>query len=181
VLFSGDKLLGGPQAGCGVGRRLAVEACRKNPLYRALRVGRLVASGLESTLWAHATGRLDDIPVMAQLRLDAAVVGERARRMAAAIGAGLAGQAGLCVDVVEDASTSGGGSSPSSRIPTFVLRLSGPSLDVERVSARLRSSRPALIGRIAEDRLILDARTIPPERDDEVARLLVAAVQATTT
>lgn len=178
VLFSGDKLLGGPQAGCAVGRRAAVDACRKNPLYRALRVGRLVATALESTLWAHATQRVDDLPVLAQLRQDVALVGERARRLRDDIVAGLGSAEAIAVDVAEDASTSGGGSSPSARIPTFVVRVSAGALGVEALSARLRASRPALIGRITDDRFLLDLRTIPPERDAEVARLLIAAMHS---
>lgn len=172
VLFSGDKLLGGPQAGCAVGTRAAVAACRENPLYRALRVGRLVAVALEATLWAHACGRVDDVPVLAQIRLDPAVVRERAERLAAAIAPEC--PAGVVVDVAEDASTSGGGSSPTSRIPTWVVRIGG--LDPDALAARLRLGRPAVIGRISAERFLIDPRSMGADRDADVASLVSSAL-----
>ncbi len=177
VAFSGDKLLGGPQAGCLVGRSAAVQSCRRNPLYRALRVGRLVAAALEATLWAHASGRSQDIPVLAQLSLPATAIEERARAVVAA-SREAASRAGVTMEVARGESTSGGGSSPGSRIETFVIRLAGGRVGVTQLAARLRTGEPAVLGRVAGDALLLDLRTVPPERDGDVTGALQAVLSA---
>ena len=175
VLFSGDKLLGGPQAGCMVGRRAAVEACRRNPLFRALRVGRLVAAALEATLWSHATGRHDEVPVQARLRASAESVRERAEALARALEP-LPG--GLQAEVVAGESTSGGGSSPTSRIPTWLVAVSGRGLRPDDAAAALRRGRPSVLARIADGALVLDLRTVSPGRDADVASAVVAAIRS---
>lgn len=173
VLFSGDKLLGGPQAGCLVGRREAVEACRRNPLYRALRVGRLVQVALESVLWAHLAAQWDEIPVLARLRTPADTVRKRAEILRETLlGPDL--PAGLALSVRPAFSTSGGGSSPASRVPTFVLAMAGPPADL--LAEALRQGQPAVLARIEDDALLLDLRTVPPERDADLAAALRAAL-----
>jgi L-seryl-tRNA(Ser) seleniumtransferase len=174
VAFSGDKLLGGPQAGCVVGRRDAIQACRSNPLFRALRVGRLTAVALEATLWAHASGHLEDVPVLAQLREGLEDLRRRAERIADAIRGGAA--EGIDVATIAGASTSGGGSSPGARIATVLVRVAGPGVDAELLSGRLRRGRPAVVARIADDALLLDPRTVPPDRDDALARAVSSAL-----
>jgi len=176
VAFSGDKLLGGPQAGCVVGRRDAIQACRANPLFRALRVGRLTAIALEATLWAHASGRVEDVPVLAQLRQGLDDVGRRAALIADALRAS-AGP-GVEIGTLSGDSTSGGGSSPGARIPTVLVRIAGSAVDAEAVSARLRSGRPAVVARIVDAGLQLDPRTVPPDRDDALARAVSTALAA---
>jgi len=172
VLFSGDKLLGGPQAGCIVGKREAVEACRKNPLFRALRSDRLRMLALEATLWSHATGRADrEVPVLAMLKLPAAEVKRRAEALVARL-SGIAAE----LEVVEDSSTSGGGSSPTSRIPTFVLRLRPSQLSVDELAHRLRTSRPRVLARISGDAVLLDLRTVPEAEDAAVAEAVSSAL-----
>jgi L-seryl-tRNA(Ser) seleniumtransferase len=172
VLFSGDKLLGGPQAGCLVGRRVAIAACRQSPLYRVLRPGRLTLLALEATLWSHATGRVEEVPVQAMLRMPAGEVGRRA----AAVRAAVVGRSGDAVRlaVVDGASTSGGGSSPGSEIPTRLLGVAGP--DPDRLARALRTGRVPVVARIEDDAVMLDLRTVPPERDGDVVEALVAAV-----
>ncbi len=172
VLFSGDKLLGGPQGGCIVGKREAVEACRKNPLFRALRSDRLRMLALEATLWSHATGRADsEVPVLAMLKLPATEVKRRAEALVARL-SGIAAE----LEVVEDSSTSGGGSSPTSRIPTFVLRLRPSQLSVDELAHRLRTSSPRVLARIADDAVLLDLRTVPEAEDATVADALLSAL-----
>lgn len=174
VLFSGDKLLGGPQAGCIVGKREAVEACRKNPLFRALRSDRLRMLALEATLWSHASGRADsEVPVLAQLKLPAAEV----QRRADALAARLKGAAASC-EVAEDVSTSGGGSSPTSRIRTFVLRIRPSAGSVDELALRLRRGSPRVLARIAGDALVVDVRTTPEAQDDALARALAEALSS---
>jgi L-seryl-tRNA(Ser) seleniumtransferase len=174
VLFSGDKLLGGPQAGCIVGKRESVEACRRNPLFRALRSDRLRMLALEATLWSHASGRADgEVPVLAQLKLPASDV----KRRAEALAASLKGMAASC-ELVEDSSTSGGGSSPTSRVPTFVLRLKPPGRSVDELAHRLRTGSPRVLARIAGDALVLDLRTIPETHDEALGAALRSALTA---
>jgi L-seryl-tRNA(Ser) seleniumtransferase len=174
VAFSGDKLLGGPQAGCMAGRSAAVEACRANPMFRALRVGRLTALALEATLWAHRSRRFDDVPVQAQLRLGADAVRARAEALVPTL-ARACEAAGVRVEIVPGDSTSGGGSSPTSRVPTFLLRLHG-GREAGALSAALRRGVPAVVARVAEDALLLDLRTIDPARDADLAGAVIAAV-----
>ena len=178
VTFSGDKLLGGPQAGCMAGRAAAIEACRANPLFRALRVGRLTALALEATLWAHRSGALHDVPVQAQLRLSVEAVKARAEALLPELAEGCRAT-GARADVVAGDSTSGGGSSPTSRVPTFLLRLAGGSLQAGDVAAALRRGTPAVVARVAEDALLLDLRTVPPARDAALAAAVRAALGST--
>ncbi|MEM7245248.1 MAG: L-seryl-tRNA(Sec) selenium transferase [Acidobacteriota bacterium] len=171
VLFSGDKLLGGPQAGCLVGRKEAIRACRKDPLFRALRPGRLTLLALESTLWSHATGRHDAIPVLAQLGADPDELQRRCENLASA----LADAPVEAVVEVSDA-TPGGGAAPEAKLESRVVRLRPTALSETELAERLRRGRPPVIGRLTDGCLFLDLRTIPPERDGELARLVVQAL-----
>jgi L-seryl-tRNA(Ser) seleniumtransferase len=179
VCFSGDKLLGGPQAGCMVGTGAAIEACRQNPLYRALRAGRLVHLALEATLWSHATGRLDDVPVQAQLRLPPESVKARARELCRDVSGASRGARAARLEVRASASTSGGGSSPRSSIPTFVVAVSAADVGADELARRLRQGQPSVLARIEDDAVLLDLRTVPPEHDRDVGRALVAALGGT--
>ncbi|GAA4287086.1 L-seryl-tRNA(Sec) selenium transferase [Georgenia daeguensis] len=155
VTASGDKLLGGPQAGLLLGRADLVQALRRHPLARALRVDKLTLAALEATL----TG--PTAPVRAALEADTAAL----RRRAGAL-------AGLLADVGADARASvaavGGGGAPGVELPSAAVTLPVPFAEA------LRRGRPAVVGRVERDRLLLDLRTVPPEQDEE----LLAAVRA---
>jgi L-seryl-tRNA(Ser) seleniumtransferase len=163
VCFSGDKLLGGPQAGILAGRAEAVAAARAHPLARALRLDKLGIAALEATLrlYLDPERALREIPVLAMLTADPAVLAERAERLAVAIGDG--------AEVVESVAKVGGGALPLLELPGPVVALAG---DAEALAARLRAAEPPVAGRIERDRLLLDPRTLA---DDEV-ELVASAV-----
>jgi len=160
VCFSGDKLLGGPQAGLMVGTTEAITACERHPLARATRIDKLSLAALEATLalYRDPEAARREIPVLAMLTSGPGELAERARRLAAATGG----------EVVDGVAKVGGGALP-------LLELPGPvaALD-EALAAPLRTSDPAVVGRVQDGRLLLDPRTLT----DEEARLVAAAVQA---
>jgi L-seryl-tRNA(Ser) seleniumtransferase len=170
VVFSGDKLLGGPQAGIILGTRAAIEACRQDPLARAVRSDKLTLAALEATLALYRdpdTARRE-IPVLRMLTEDGAETRRRAEALCQRVGAE--------AELVAGESEVGGGSFPGARLPTWLvaLRPAPPAPDV--VAARLRAAQPPLIARIAEDRVVLDARTIFPDQLETVARVVRAAL-----
>ncbi|HEX2500768.1 MAG TPA: L-seryl-tRNA(Sec) selenium transferase [Methylomirabilota bacterium] len=174
VTFSGDKLLGGPQAGIVVGRRPLVERLRQNPLNRALRIDKLTLAALEATLRAYedpATAPRE-IPTLRMLSEPAVAVRRRAARVLHRVP--LAARSALGLAVVAGRSEVGGGALPLAELPTAVLALGAPAHPAAALDAKLRAGRPPVIGRIAEDRLLLDCRTV---MDDEVS-LLAAALTA---
>jgi L-seryl-tRNA(Ser) seleniumtransferase len=176
VTFSGDKLLGGPQAGIVVGRRPLVERCRKNPLNRALRIDKLTLAALEATLRAYeepARAR-ETIPTLRMLTEPLAAVERRARRCLRGLPAAV--RAALGARVVADQAQVGGGALPTVELPTVALALGSADHPAEALDARLRAGRPPVIGRIAEGRLLLDCRTV----DDSEVSLVVAAVARLT-
>jgi len=170
VLMSGDKLLGGPQAGIVVGKATAVARLRRNPLTRALRVDKLTLAALEATLtlYRDPARALREVPALAMLTAPAAEVEARAARLRESLAA-----RGVATAVVESVATVGGGAFPSARIPSFAVALVAEARDAER---RLRAGELPVIGRIADDRLLLDLRSVPPSSDqslgDAVARAL---------
>jgi L-seryl-tRNA(Ser) seleniumtransferase len=164
--FSGDKLLGGPQAGLIVGSSASIGAMRKHPLYRAVRLDRLVLAALEATLRGYLVGEVP--PAVAMLALRAVDLKPRAEAWAAHLRAN-----GIAVEVLRDQGFSGGGSLPGEGLPTWVAALRVPEPD--RVSARLRRGEPAVVARVSEDRVRLDPRTVAP---GEEAALLAAVVVA---
>jgi L-seryl-tRNA(Ser) seleniumtransferase len=179
VTFSGDKLLGGPQAGIIAGRRALVDRVRRNPLYRALRVDKLTIAAVEATLSAVLRGALDEIPTLRMIRMPAAEIERRARAFSGAIADRLpAGEAEI--DVVAGQSVVGGGSTPAQHLPTFLVRLSTLRYSAAEIEARLRQS-PAgpvpVIARIEEDRLILDLRTVDPGEESALLEALLAALR----
>jgi L-seryl-tRNA(Ser) seleniumtransferase len=157
VCFSGDKLLGGPQAGIVVGRAELVERLRRHPLQRALRVDKLSLAALEGTLLLHldAPGR---IPVLRTLGQEAAAVRARAERLAAATGG----------EVEETVGRVGGGALPLHELPSFACALE------ESLAAPLREGEPPVVGVVRDGHLLLDCLTLTDEEADEVA----AAVRA---
>jgi L-seryl-tRNA(Ser) seleniumtransferase len=168
VTFSGDKLLGGPQAGLIVGRAALVERLRRHPLARALRVDKTTIAGLEATLLAYLRGRAtEEIPIWRMIAADIAGLQARAGRLAAALGPGHA-------EVVASSAAVGGGSLPGETLPSAAVAL--PGSDPDRLAARLRRGDPPVVGRIAEGRVLLDMRSVLPEQDEALRRALRAAL-----
>ena len=171
VTFSGDKLLGGPQAGIVVGRRPLVERLRQNPLNRALRIDKLTLAALEATLRAYEDPATvsRDIPTLRMLSQSASVVRRRAGRVLRRVPA--PDRTALGLTIVADHSEVGGGALPLATLSTAALALGTPRHPATAIDARLRAGRPPVIGRIAADRLLLDCRTV---MDDEVSSLAAA-------
>jgi L-seryl-tRNA(Ser) seleniumtransferase len=173
VCFSGDKLLGGPQAGIIVGRHTEVERLRHHPLMRALRVDKLTYAALEATLLEYAAGRAHEtVPVQRMLRETSDAIGRRAQAIAAA----LSGIDGLNVEVRDGVSVAGGGSAPDDGLPTKLLALSVTGLGAAALAARLRAGVPPLIARVLDDRVVIDLRTVAPAEDVEVINVVRRAV-----
>ena len=159
VTFSGDKLLGGPQAGLIVGRRELVGALKKNPLNRALRVDKLTVAALEATLAGYEAGNpRETVPTLRMLTEPLATVLARARRALAALTP--AARKRLAAEIVKGLGQVGGGALPTVELPTAALALGTDAADARRLDVALRNTEPAVIGRIADDRLLLDFRTV---------------------
>jgi len=168
VTFSGDKLLGGPQAGIAVGSAAAIERVRKHPLMRALRPDKLTLAGLAATLALVRDGALDAIPTTRMLGASGEVLRAAAEALAATIGA----VPGFAITVEPCTSTVGGGAMPTAQLASWAVALAGPSADA--IDAALRRARVPVIGRIEAGRVWLDVRTIAAEEHAMVA----AAVRA---
>ena len=169
VCFSGDKLLGGPQAGIIAGRGEALDRIRRHPLMRALRVDKLTYAALEATLEQHAIGRAaDEIPVLRMLGMTAAEVGDRADALADALNA-----SGWRAGVIDGVSTVGGGSAPGAELPTRLVEIARDGLSADQIEQYLRTLDPPIIARIQDDRVVLDLRTV---RTSEDSRLLTLHV-----
>ena len=170
AMFSGDKLLGGPQAGIAVGRKDLIDKMKSHPLARAVRIDKLDLAALTATLQAYARGTaLTDVPVWRMISADVAALDERALRWQEEIG-------GEGLRVVEAETAVGGGSLPGGTLPTRALAIEPERANADTLAAQLRTpaTHTAVIGRIEDDRLLLDPRTVLPEEDDE----LIAAVRA---
>jgi L-seryl-tRNA(Ser) seleniumtransferase len=163
VMFSGDKLLGGPQAGIIAGSEALVARVRTHPLMRALRVDKLTYAALEATLEEYAAGRApSSVPVAAMLAMPLEEIDRRARALVSSL-------TGVTAVVVDGASTIGGGSAPGSAIPTRLVAITHPSLSAEQLEERLRQHSTPIIARILDDRVVIDLRTVAPEDDEVVA------------
>ena len=167
VCFSGDKLLGGPQAGLLVGRADAIGAARAHPLARALRLDKLSLAALEATLalYRDPERARAEIPVLAMLTTDEEALAARARRLVDGIGGG--------TEIVASTARVGGGALPLLELPGPVVAVGGPP---DELAARLRSADPPVVGRIQDGRLLLDPRTLGEEDIDVVAARVRAAL-----
>jgi L-seryl-tRNA(Ser) seleniumtransferase len=171
VSFSGDKLLGGPQAGIVVGMRSLVGRLKKNPLNRALRIDKFTIAALEATLHAYDDGTaLQTVPTLQMLTEPLVSIRRRARRLLARLGAD--GRRRLAAEIVEDYSEVGGGALPEVKLPTAALAVGATPAAARELDAALRRAVPPVIGRVARDRLLLDCRTIRPEQLPAVAAAL---------
>lgn len=179
VLFSGDKLLGGPQAGILAGKKELVSKVRRHPLFRALRVDKLTIAALEVTLRGYLRADLAVIPAQRMIRESIDSIDERTRKLGGTLAAEMKSlQAGM--DIVDGQSLVGGGSTPEQSLPTKLLRIASGKYTTLQLEERLR--RPAnggipVIARIEEDRLIIDLRTVFVEQEDELRQSLIAAMQ----
>jgi L-seryl-tRNA(Ser) seleniumtransferase len=176
VTFSGDKLLGGPQAGLAVGSAELIERLRKDPLARVCRLDRLLLSALAQTLGSYVRGReFEEIPTLRMLALDAETIGRRASRVKRRVGA-IHRAAGRRVELAAGVSKTGGGSSPSGERPTMLLAVGLPDGDAAPLERRLRGGNPPVIGRVQDGKLLLDLRTVLPEQDERLSEQLAAAL-----
>ncbi|MEN8375339.1 MAG: L-seryl-tRNA(Sec) selenium transferase [Gemmatimonadota bacterium] len=178
VTMSGDKALGGPQAGIAVGRAALVEALRRDPLARAVRVGKLTLAALEATLAAHRDPRAARtlVPVLAML---SAPPEELARR-AAALAAELT-DAPADVEVVEGESAVGGGAFPEAALPTHLVAVAPSGGSAAALEARLRAHDPPVIAMVRDDRVVLDLRTVPDGATGTLVDALRWALASTET
>ncbi len=172
VAFSADKLMGGPQAGLLVGRGPLVEACRRHPLARALRIDKLSLAALEATLRLYRDGRDAALPALASLRRSPESLAEPARRLALALAT-----AGHGIELGPVESVVGGGALPLARIPSLGLRLAAPGGRAEALLAALRRADPPVLARAEGDAVVLDLRTVA---DEEIPALSVAVRAALT-
>jgi L-seryl-tRNA(Ser) seleniumtransferase len=171
VCFSGDKLLGAPQAGILAGRREAVERVKRHPLMRALRVDKVTLAGLSATLAHYERGEAErEVPVWRAIAQRPEALGERAARWREALG-----EAGRGCEVLESTSAVGGGSLPGVTLPTRVLALPR-GVGADAVLARLRSADTPVVARIEDDRVVLDPRTVMPDEDALVVEAIRGAL-----
>jgi L-seryl-tRNA(Ser) seleniumtransferase len=177
VTFSGDKLLGGPQAGLAAGRRDAVDRMRKNPLYRALRVDKMTLAALDAVLLEHVAGRAAErLPVLRMLSASADEIHARALALVATLRAD-AGD--TLVEIVPGESAVGGGAAPAVALPTHLVAIAQASRSPDVLAARLRRAKPPVVTRVAGGRVVIDLRTVFPEQEGELLAALRAALGET--
>jgi len=170
VLFSGDKLLGGPQAGIVAGRADLVARLRRDPLARATRPDKTILAALAATLGLYRAGLATrEIPVWREIAMPVAALQDRAIALAARLDDGRIRVTGLSATV-------GGGSLPGETLPSAGLAIRAPGGAAVRLLASLRAGDPPVIGRVEDDAVLLDLRTVPPETDEIVAVALARAL-----
>ena len=175
VTFSGDKLLGGPQAGIIAGKPEWISRIRRNPLFRALRVDKLTYAALEATLRDYLFGRYDQIPVLRIIRQ----TDDEIRTRAEGFIAGLELGDRATIDLINGESVLGGGSTPDQSVPTTLIRIrSATVITVADLESRLRLGNPAVIARIEDDAILLDLRTARPEDETNLAAAVRSALNA---
>ena len=166
VTFSGDKLLGGPQAGLITGKREFLDRIRKNPLFRALRVDKLTIAALEATIRAYLDGNLRSIPALRMMSVSLEELAARAERLAKRLDRSSAFSA-----VVEAGeSVIGGGSTPGQSLPTRLVAVRPVTLSAQEVESALRRYSLPVIARVERDRVLLDLRTVFEDQDEEIVR-----------
>jgi L-seryl-tRNA(Ser) seleniumtransferase len=169
TLFSGDKLLGGPQAGVIVGKQALIEQLRRHPLMRAVRLDKAAIAGLHATLMHYLRGEaLEKVPVWRMIAMPVGEIERRARRWAKTIG--------KPARVVDGRSMVGGGSLPEESLPTNLVSISGEGAYVSELARRLRTGSPAIVARVEDDALLLDPRTVMPSEDRELMTAVGSAI-----
>ncbi|HEV8592904.1 MAG TPA: L-seryl-tRNA(Sec) selenium transferase [Pyrinomonadaceae bacterium] len=175
VSFSGDKLMGSGQAGLIVGKRSLIEKLRKHPLYRALRVGKLIYAALEQTLRSYAReSAVDDIPVLKMLSMPREVVAARTKRFALKLAKERNNAGGLQIALMGGRSVIGGGSAPGVHPQTMLLSLSHENFSASELEKKLRASDPPVIARIENNAVLLDLRTVPEREQNELISVLAS-------
>ena len=169
ITFSGDKLLGGPQAGIIAGRSDLLQRIAQHPLVRALRVDKMTLAGLEATLRAHLEGRVEDLPLWSLALTSADELRSRAERVAEGVTSD-----NLKAEAIPTASVAGGGSLPGEELGSWGVALAHAEKSVDEMQRLLRASSPPVIGRIEDEHLVLDLRSVFPEDVDK----LIAIVRA---
>ncbi len=174
VTYSGDKLLGGPQAGLISGRADLVARMRSNSLFRALRVDKLTYAALEATLLAYIKRDHDAVPVLRMMRLSKDEITRRAEKIVSKVESAEAESARLKLELIDGESVVGGGAAPSAVLPTRLIALTHADLSADELSARLRANTPPIIARVEEDRVLIDLRTVFPEQDANLVTVLAS-------
>jgi len=169
VTYSGDKLLGGPQAGMLSGKPAQIARIRQNPLFRALRVSKLTYAALEATLLAYLRQDHDSIPALRMMRTSVNEISIRASALVETLQA-----TSLRTEMIAGESVIGGGSTPGAVLPTVLVAVAAKGLSAGQLAARLRAGEPPVIARVEEGRVLLDLRTVFPEEDAAVAAALAA-------
>ena len=167
VTYSGDKLLGGPQAGLISGQRELIARIRSNPLFRALRVDKLTYAALEGTLLAYVKQDHDAIPTLRMMRATEQAITQRAENLV-----GKLQSARLQVELIRGESVIGGGAAPSAALATRLIAITSDGLTADELSAKLRGGDPPIIARVEDGRVLLDLRTVFPEQDELVSAAL---------
>ena len=177
VTFSGDKLLGGPQAGIIAGKTDLITHVRRHPLFRALRVDKLTIAALEVTLSAYLRAAWDEIPVMRMIRMTPQELKRRAENFIRELRPGLPPDE-VEIEVVDGASLAGGGSTPAQSLPSKVIRIASVRYSAAKLEQRLRRAPAGIsvIARVEEDRLVLDLRTVFPGQELLLVKALAAAL-----
>jgi L-seryl-tRNA(Ser) seleniumtransferase len=176
VTFSGDKLLGGPQAGLIVGRREVIDRVRRHPLYRALRADKLAYAALEATLESYAAGMAAaEIPVLRMLSASAEELRSRVSDFSERLMTRLPEGSDLNVKIGEGVSAVGGGSGPDVQPPTVLLLLESSGSSAEELERRLRGCTPPVITRIVDGRVAIDLRTVSGSEEGELLGALLSA------
>lgn len=176
LVFSGDKLLGGPQAGIVAGKKELVQKVRRHPLFRALRVDKLTICALEATLGAYLRNAVDEIPALRMLRASAADMARRADRFLKELKP-LLPASGVKIELVEGESLAGGGSTPTQSLRSPVFRVHSDRYSAAELENRLRRGGSSVIARIENDHVLLDLRAVFEEQEPELAAALAAALQ----
>ena len=167
VTYSGDKLLGGPQAGLISGREDLVQKMRSNSLFRALRVDKLTYAALEATLLAYIKRDHNAVPALRMMQLSKAEITKRAEKLMSGINSQK-----IVIDLIDGESLIGGGSAPSAALPTTLIAITSNSLSANELATRLRASPPPVIARVEEGRVLLDLRTVFPAQDEVLRQIL---------
>jgi L-seryl-tRNA(Ser) seleniumtransferase len=178
VLFSGDKMLGGPQAGIIAGKKDLVQRVRRHPLFRALRVDKLTIAAMEATLRAYLRGAWNEIPALRMMQMSMADISGRTDAFFKALTAEIA-KADAEMEIADARSLVGGGSTPAQSLPTKVIRIASVRYSASDLEGRLRAGAGAapVIARIEEDRLLIDLRTVFPEQESALAEALSQALR----
>jgi len=173
VCFSGDKLLGGPQAGIIVGKRDAIERVRRHPLFRTLRVDKVTLTLLDATLrlYRDPDGVLERVPILRQLATPSAAIEARVEAFIARL---TSTGTTLCVASVPSAAQTGSGSLPDQRVPSRALALAHPRLSTRALAEALRNATPSVFTRVHDERALIDFRTVFERDEDELLALLAA-------